>query len=144
MGQAEISLCRVYKRGGVEDHPSLPRYIPTRTTSSARKHQQVSSSTPSDSSATSSLALSHQHYTLGPISDDHRPDFTPHAIDDLQKIVNNSVNHHQNNDVPGLLSHFVSMQPAGPGINALPYTDRLWDWNSISEASKDSYNHLFK
>ncbi|KAE8662931.1 NAC domain-containing protein 55 [Hibiscus syriacus] len=28
--KAEISLCRVYKRAGVEDHPSLPRCLPTR------------------------------------------------------------------------------------------------------------------
>lgn len=27
--QAEISLCRVYKRAGVEDHQSLPRSLPT-------------------------------------------------------------------------------------------------------------------
>ncbi|OMO70269.1 hypothetical protein CCACVL1_19034 [Corchorus capsularis] len=35
---AEISLCRVYKRAGVEDHPSLPRCLPTRP--SARGGQQ--------------------------------------------------------------------------------------------------------
>lgn len=35
--KAEISLCRVYKRAGVEDHPSLPRTLPTtRATSSSR------------------------------------------------------------------------------------------------------------
>ncbi|XP_022724269.1 NAC domain-containing protein 35-like [Durio zibethinus] len=27
--KAETSLCRVYKRAGVEDHPSLPRFLPT-------------------------------------------------------------------------------------------------------------------
>uniref|UniRef100_A0A5B7BDS6 NAC domain-containing protein n=1 Tax=Davidia involucrata TaxID=16924 RepID=A0A5B7BDS6_DAVIN len=32
--KAEISLCRVYKRAGVEDHPSLPRSLPTRASSS--------------------------------------------------------------------------------------------------------------
>lgn len=32
--QAEISLCRVYKRAGVEDHPSLPRSLPSRASSS--------------------------------------------------------------------------------------------------------------
>ncbi|KAK4424460.1 NAC domain-containing protein 35 [Sesamum alatum] len=36
--QAEISLCRVYKRAGVEDHPSLPRSLPTR--SSTRIHHE--------------------------------------------------------------------------------------------------------
>ncbi|XP_030473638.1 NAC domain-containing protein 35 [Syzygium oleosum] len=33
--KAEISLCRVYKRSGVEDHPSLPRTLPTRASSSS-------------------------------------------------------------------------------------------------------------
>ncbi|XP_057500831.1 NAC domain-containing protein 35-like [Actinidia eriantha] len=32
--KAEISLCRVYKRPGVEDHPSVPRSLPTRASSS--------------------------------------------------------------------------------------------------------------
>ncbi|RVW44364.1 NAC domain-containing protein 35 [Vitis vinifera] len=42
--RAEISLCRVYKRAGVEDHPSLPRSLPSRPSSSrglqADKRQQ--------------------------------------------------------------------------------------------------------
>ncbi|KAK2663852.1 hypothetical protein Ddye_002426 [Dipteronia dyeriana] len=33
--KAEISLCRVYKRPGVEDHPSLPRSLPTRAAAAA-------------------------------------------------------------------------------------------------------------
>ena len=42
--QAEISLCCVYKRAGIEDHPSLPRSIPSRASSSRgtqsdKKHQ---------------------------------------------------------------------------------------------------------
>lgn len=40
--KAEISLCRVYKRAGVEDHPSLPRSLPSRASSS----RMTSSSTP--------------------------------------------------------------------------------------------------
>lgn len=36
--QAEISLCRVYKRAGVEDHPSLPRSLPSRASSSRLTH----------------------------------------------------------------------------------------------------------
>ncbi|CAK7357233.1 unnamed protein product [Dovyalis caffra] len=43
---AEISLCRVYKRAGVEDHPSLPRSLPSRASSSRgpqseKKHQST-------------------------------------------------------------------------------------------------------
>ncbi|KAL6531546.1 hypothetical protein OROMI_027909 [Orobanche minor] len=33
--KAEISLCRVYKRAGIEDHPSLPRYLHTTKASSS-------------------------------------------------------------------------------------------------------------
>ncbi|KAE8696137.1 putative NAC domain-containing protein 94 [Hibiscus syriacus] len=37
--KAEISLCRVYKRPGVEDHPSLPRCLPTRRPSDSSRGQ---------------------------------------------------------------------------------------------------------
>ncbi|KDP32445.1 hypothetical protein JCGZ_13370 [Jatropha curcas] len=45
--KAEISLCRVYKRAGVEDHPSLPRALPSRASSSRgtqsdKKQHQIS------------------------------------------------------------------------------------------------------
>ncbi|KAE8007855.1 hypothetical protein FH972_004417 [Carpinus fangiana] len=40
--KAEISLCRVYKRPGVEDHPSLPRSLPSRASSSSRVAQSSS------------------------------------------------------------------------------------------------------
>ncbi|XP_051144308.1 NAC domain-containing protein 35-like [Andrographis paniculata] len=36
--KAEISLCRVYKRAGVEDHPTLPRCPSGRATSSKASH----------------------------------------------------------------------------------------------------------
>ncbi|OIT40725.1 PREDICTED: NAC domain-containing protein 35-like [Nicotiana attenuata] len=41
--KAEISLCRVYKRPGVEDHPSLPRSLPTTraSSSSSRAHHSI-------------------------------------------------------------------------------------------------------
>ncbi|KAK8274683.1 hypothetical protein V6Z11_D10G089700 [Gossypium hirsutum] len=38
--KAEISLCRVYKRPGVEDHPSLPRCLPTRRSAESSRGQQ--------------------------------------------------------------------------------------------------------
>ncbi|XWS18046.1 hypothetical protein CRYUN_Cryun32bG0008600 [Craigia yunnanensis] len=34
--RTEISLCRVYKRAGVEDHSTLPRCLPTRPSASSR------------------------------------------------------------------------------------------------------------
>uniref|UniRef100_A0A7N0SWT8 NAC domain-containing protein n=1 Tax=Kalanchoe fedtschenkoi TaxID=63787 RepID=A0A7N0SWT8_KALFE len=49
--QAEISLCRVYKRAGVEDHPSLVRSLPS--TSSMRPSSTSSSSRGSGQSSNS-------------------------------------------------------------------------------------------
>ncbi|KAL1831866.1 hypothetical protein ACET3Z_001517 [Daucus carota] len=43
--KAEISLCRVYKRPGVDDHPSLPRILPTRASTS----RNANNSTPNSS-----------------------------------------------------------------------------------------------
>ncbi|XP_023730496.1 NAC domain-containing protein 35 [Lactuca sativa] len=47
--KAEISLCRVYKRSGVEDHPSLPRSLQTRSTSRTSNYHinQQSQNSPS-------------------------------------------------------------------------------------------------
>ncbi|GMI78139.1 NAC domain containing protein 35, Arabidopsis NAC domain containing protein 34 [Hibiscus trionum] len=38
--KAEISLCRVYKRAGVEDHPSLPRCLLTRRPSDSSRTEK--------------------------------------------------------------------------------------------------------
>ncbi|KFK33442.1 hypothetical protein AALP_AA5G014200 [Arabis alpina] len=51
--KAEISLCRVYKRPGVEDHPSLPRSLST------RHHNHNSSS----SSSRMALRQQQQHHS---------------------------------------------------------------------------------
>ncbi|KAL8222867.1 hypothetical protein R6Q57_020266 [Mikania cordata] len=37
--KAEISLCRVYKRPGVEDHPSVPRSLQTARATSSKRQQ---------------------------------------------------------------------------------------------------------
>ncbi|KAL1564893.1 NAC domain-containing protein 35 [Salvia divinorum] len=97
--KAEISLCRVYKRAGVEDHPSLPRCLPTKAPSASsssrgsQKQQQETSryifqantdgklSETSPTSSTdigTSLALSHRSsYTINPLA--------PIAIDGRSK-----------------------------------------------------------
>ncbi|XP_021824742.1 NAC domain-containing protein 35 isoform X2 [Prunus avium] len=43
--KGEISLCRVYKRAGVEDHPSLPRSLPASRASTSRSSVLVAPST---------------------------------------------------------------------------------------------------
>lgn len=64
--QAEISLCRVYKRAGVEDHPSLPRALPTSRASSSRS--VPSASTQSDKKLypphQPEAAHHHHHYVM--------------------------------------------------------------------------------
>lgn len=54
--KAEISLCRVYKRAGVEDHPSLPRsLLTTRASSSSSSRGTTSIKKQQDSSLISPL-----------------------------------------------------------------------------------------
>lgn len=87
MVQAEISLCRVYKRAGVEDHPSLPRSLPTssRASSSSSRNSQPPPrrfqpntkindvvTTTSSCSTTEIIPLSNDHmvnnsYTINPM-----------------------------------------------------------------------------
>ncbi|KAG6408649.1 hypothetical protein SASPL_131667 [Salvia splendens] len=113
--EAEISLCRVYKRAGIEDHPSLPRILPTKAASSSRGSQQarkqqetaifqqtdgkLSESSPTSSADIgTSLALSHRtSYPIHPLApgdemlqQSKQPIFAnPNAIDDLHKLVHN-------------------------------------------------------
>ncbi|KAI3448393.1 hypothetical protein Pfo_005058 [Paulownia fortunei] len=231
--KAEISLCRVYKRAGVEDHPSLPRSLPNRASSSSssrgsqpsrNQHEpenkvmegfqasyggspqqtdgKISETSPCSSTDIGTpLPLSkHNSYTINPlvpmastippptsVEDDHTmillqskqacnsslaPNCTTmfassssHAIDDLHKLVdiNNysqqaTLANHENpqylNYVPNLLSNFSTLQPQPqpqppvalnvvPGSFQAAFSDRLWDWNAISEASKD-FTNLFK
>ncbi|XP_028791106.1 NAC domain-containing protein 35-like [Neltuma alba] len=63
--KAEISLCRVYKRPGVEDHPSLPRCLPTRPSSSPRASSH--SSDKSISKQHNNETFHHQHHQINNI-----------------------------------------------------------------------------
>ncbi|XP_073027603.1 protein FEZ-like [Primulina eburnea] len=214
--KAEISLCRVYKRAGVEDHPSLPRSLHAKASSlsssrgsqsTQKQHETMdlgietfqtegimSESSPSSSTNVgTSLALSKSHsYNLNPLLhmastiDAAAPSSverdrmillhnnsqqicttifanssTSHAIDDLHKLVNNhsinQENHQFSNNiiVPTLLSRFSTLQPQPQqqqqfALNVIPgsiqaaYSDRLWDWNSISDQASKDYNSHFK
>ncbi|CAI0376848.1 unnamed protein product [Linum tenue] len=67
--KTEISLCRVYKRAGVEDHhggPSLPRSLPSTRTPHHHHHhhqkqQHLGASTSNSSSSTSNKHHHHHH-----------------------------------------------------------------------------------
>ncbi|KAI4375515.1 hypothetical protein MLD38_013375 [Melastoma candidum] len=112
--KAEISLCRVYKRPGVEDHnPSLPRYLPTTRMTSSRaisevattsspdhcKKQMMSMSdadTSSSSDVTTTLGLSKHYNAYGPISQVATGLLPPPALEDVQ----------ERNMVPVMMSSF--------------------------------------
>ncbi|CAH9112039.1 unnamed protein product [Cuscuta epithymum] len=176
--KGEISLCRVYKRAGVEDHPSLPRTLPTRAASSRpgpssvkkmqesspppyqvvaeEKTMMVMSAETSSSSSTevgTSLALSTA--APPPLQSIFLPTSSSAALaDDLHRLVNSQhmipvVQHpqhyyFQNLSSPPMLQPFP---PHSLPLNALPpgtlhhaaaaFTDRLWDWSSMADASRD-------
>lgn len=185
--QAEISLCRVYKRAGVEDHPPLPRsLIPTTArnspSSSSRGPAQPPRNhhhDPDPDQASKSQRKGDNSFTIAPlipnmasainipppptslkdpncIFDNSNSSSQPNNIDDLHKLVNTNYSSQQaslpnlENNVPNLLSHFSPLPPPPPvALDVVPgsfqaaFSDRLWDWNGIPEASKD-FNNLFK
>ncbi|XP_051147232.1 NAC domain-containing protein 35-like [Andrographis paniculata] len=167
--KAEISLCRVYKRAGVEDHPSLPRTLPTKGSSSSQPPQRravkmnapsyggsthdprdlkINESSPS-STTTTDLALSHININ----NKNNAPQITPPAgifsaslphgaiIDDLHKLVHtcNNPHDHHHSEQTPLIMSQFAGQPAIPAA----FSDRLWDWNGVPEVAKD-YTNFFK
>lgn len=131
--KAEISLCRVYKRAGVEDHPSLPRNLPTKAPSSsshgprpqppqnrameinnrnfggspqqAAADPKINESSPSSSTDLALSQINHQPQipTIFSTNSSH----PAIAIDDLHKLVNNyEINPHQQQINHGSHHHY--------------------------------------
>ncbi|CAK9177839.1 unnamed protein product [Ilex paraguariensis] len=220
--KAEISLCRVYKRAGVEDHPTLPRSLPTRASSSRatqsdhkKQHEathcaiekfqafagtqsqqidekMIETSGSSSTDVATALGLSnHGSYSElvqmtataappAPMDEDGMllqqssqttipksyfstniftgsPLMQQNGVDDLHRLISYqhaSINHQQqyhNHPIQTQLSQFSTLLPQPqslsgnmlPGSNQTTFSDKLWDWSSITEASKD-YNCPFK
>lgn len=200
--QAEISLCRVYKRPGVEDHPSLPRSLPTTRASSSRKQHAAETSTHaaaekpfqafggsnpqaleeggekmSETSASSSTEIcmsslgfpKHMNPYMNALpsmpSPIAPPPLTPmegcsnilvpqnttgiSQVDDLQRLISfhqqASMTAQQQQEFYHLYHHpsnFPTMfQPQVPLSNN---SDRLWEWNPITEGNKDYFSTPFK
>ncbi|XP_052204291.1 NAC domain-containing protein 35-like [Diospyros lotus] len=187
--KAEISLCRVYKRSGIEDHSSLPRSVGTWASTSraqeADRRQQAGPSNHaametfqafdeaekmSETSGSSSTELAPRPVNLGlskhssyigslsslssslpPASsmEDHERVF----VDDLHGLMNFqqvSINHHHQYNPSGQFatsqpqsesSAPVHMEPSS--LQVAGFSDRLWEWNSITEGNKD-YTSQFK
>ncbi|XP_019191025.1 PREDICTED: NAC domain-containing protein 35-like isoform X2 [Ipomoea nil] len=186
--KAEISLCRVYKRAGVDDHhPSLPRSLQTSRASAAAAASSSSSRGPAavkklqepsfspyqvaeekisaETSASSSTEVgtslglsSYQSSYAAAAAPPSAPFFSASSsaasVDDLHRLVNSqqqiSLQH------PQLFQTLSSPFPPPPLLHPLPpqplalppgslhqaaaaaaFSDRLWDWSSMGEPSRD-------
>ncbi|KAJ1385729.1 NAC domain [Sesbania bispinosa] len=163
--KAEISLCRVYKRAGVEDHPSLPRCLPTRPSSS---HSDIKNK-PNETLGQMSLllllgansqaqCLPYTWTTAVPVeeilmqqSKQPQATFFPANIammDDLNRLVSYQ---QQFYSFPNQFSSLL-MQPPPVALNSLPislptaFSERQWEWNPTpeAEANREDNNTPFK
>ncbi|KAG5011356.1 hypothetical protein AAZX31_07G252200 [Glycine max] len=79
--KAEISLCRVYKRAGVEDHPSLPRCLPTRPSSSSRASSDHINN---NKSTKHNEMVQHHNINMG-FMGQSKPPTTEHIVDKINE-----------------------------------------------------------
>ncbi|KAM7470172.1 hypothetical protein LguiA_008355 [Lonicera macranthoides] len=192
--KAEISLCRVYKRAGVEDHPCIPRSLTTRasaSTQSSKKQHEIlyqsmdrfqsfgtnnstqieekmgETSGSSVTNAGTDLGLSsHNSYvplipvtatatTLVPHASSLVPNCTtifndststsmvpPNGVDDFHRLINYHQQVSMIHQQQQIFSTNLQPQILNGSVHG-PFSDRLWEWNSMTEASKD-YTGPFK
>ncbi|KAL6183975.1 hypothetical protein ACLB2K_045383 [Fragaria x ananassa] len=62
--KGEISLCRVYKRPGVEDHPSLPRSLPSSRATAANANGASTSRSLLQAQSSSSSSLNKKQHSI--------------------------------------------------------------------------------
>lgn len=128
--KAEISLCRVYKRPGVEDHPCLPRSLHTRASSSkaTRSDKTLNSINPNPTTLES-------FQTFGGQSQPH----------ESQKFSEISANISNNPNV---------LPPLVPNCNTIDYgsssllpqnsgVDDLHKLVNFQQSQQFSYNHIY-
>ncbi|PIN03657.1 hypothetical protein CDL12_23819 [Handroanthus impetiginosus] len=132
--KAEISLCRVYKRAGVDDHASLPRSLPTKSKSknhtidifqatyggsSQQNDAKIVESSPSSSADIgTNLALSQQNsYAISPIvpmdqtpsispDDDHRIMMMQQSKNSCSNMIFSSSSSHAIDDLHKLVNNY--------------------------------------
>ncbi|KAL7082286.1 hypothetical protein ACP275_14G089800 [Erythranthe tilingii] len=221
--KAEISLCRVYKRAGVEDHYSLPTTSSSQQTrnqnepenreigrskSQQKDGKKAKITSPNYNNNTNNINnialqnhINNNSYTIIPpppptslqeeeaniiichssnlsqnctssilfaTNNNNNPSINPNIDDDLHKLVNinyssqqsgsslansNNNNNNNNNNHNNNLENNNNNPQYPNNNNVLPefssslqpatFSDRLWDWNSISEANKD-FSNIFK
>ncbi|KAL7157478.1 hypothetical protein ABFS83_02G080200 [Erythranthe nasuta] len=136
--KAEISLCRVYKRAGVEDHPSLPRCtIPTKATSSSssRGSQSTRKQQNNDSSSNNNGKLNE---ITSPVSITTTADIaTSLALSHQITNINNNINNPLLLISPDIIFSGSSSSGAANNINI----DELHKLVNINNINNRQYNN---
>ncbi|KAL8153718.1 hypothetical protein V2J09_011478 [Rumex salicifolius] len=117
--KAEISLCRVYKRAGLEDHPSVPRSVSTRIKNQMGRgcHVDKTSESTDASSSTevgTALALSHHHH--------HHNINTSSNFTIVSPLMNSNSNNNNSNQLEAVIPIMdtpIITPPSLGGINGL-------------------------
>ncbi|CAL8998291.1 unnamed protein product [Prunus brigantina] len=108
--KGEISLCRVYKRAGVEDHPSLPRSLPASKASTSRSSVLVAPST------TISSDNKKQHNTSTNINNNNIN--TVHSIMEKLQAFNEGQSQQFHQDHEHQVDQKMSVEPEGSSGNS--------------------------
>ncbi|KAF7842839.1 NAC domain-containing protein 35 [Senna tora] len=95
--KTEISLCRVYKRAGVEDHPSLPRCLPNRP---SRASSHSSDKTNNNNNNNNNIGTKPNTQMLFHPPDNNMGFLGGQQSSSLEKLDNNN-NNHLTNEVDG-------------------------------------------
>ncbi|XP_057502695.1 NAC domain-containing protein 35-like [Actinidia eriantha] len=156
--KAEISICRVYKRPGIEDHLSLPvrvsssraaqldrTRIPTTNEASLDKFQafggQCHINEADKRNETSGISTS-KRVNFAQVPDNFSSLVPNNGVDDLHPIVNlqeastTQLEPYQNHHY--FLSQVSALQPPSES----PALNMIWDWNAIAEGEKDYTSHF--
>lgn len=152
--KSEISLCRVYKRAGIENHHQLPGTLPNSRPSSSRQ------TAPAAAARRASIS---NYKNLGGGGGDSSPSSSSIGIEDdagsrlssdnLGSLLLNAASVDHVTTV-GELNRFASynqsqLHPLPPQAQLLPLNmvpaaaaaaDKLWEWNILPESSGKDYS----
>ncbi|XP_077224769.1 NAC domain-containing protein 35-like [Tasmannia lanceolata] len=162
--KAEISLCRVYKRAGVEDRSPLPTWLPSKS----RKHNSQGNQPTTTYQALTIHSQSPEMENLSQIGGNevaptarqtkedgtmhHHPKGEallvqnctlfppPFPAEELHRLVDYQHMYAQypNQLLPPSSSSQQQLLPLNILPNSLPtLVDKLWDWNPITDANRD-------
>ncbi|KAJ6798474.1 NAC domain-containing protein 35-like [Iris pallida] len=150
--KSEISLCRVYKRAGIENHHQLPGTVPNNRPSSSRQTATAAAARRTSMSNYKNLGGGDSSPSSSSIG---REDDAGSRLssDTLGSLLLNAASVDHVTTV-GELSRFVSynqsqlLHPFPPQAQLLPLnmvpaaaaSDKLWEWNILPESSGKDYS----